>query len=190
MRNVDEWVVEWLIATQAKLDGHSLESELRQILTEAALAKKREIADEMRAGLAELSRSKRCSSPMLPKSSARTGIVAGDRRRRQCRRQVVLARSWLGCRPGAHGWPKPAICSRSHPAGSPLAITRRVCTAEATAEISMTRCNDWLRHLRAEAVSVLPEHDLLEDAVGWPRKSAIPCRIATIWRRRESWTLR
>jgi len=50
IRNVDDWVVEWH-RTQAKLDGKTLETKLRQILTEAALAKKRAIADEMRAGL-------------------------------------------------------------------------------------------------------------------------------------------
>lgn len=45
------------------------------------------------------------------------------------------------------------------------AITRRVCTGEATAEVTMTRCNNWLRHLRAGAVTVLPEHEILDDAV-------------------------
>jgi plasmid stability protein len=50
IRNVDDWVVEWH-RTQAKLDGKTLETELRQILTESALAKKREIADEMRVDL-------------------------------------------------------------------------------------------------------------------------------------------
>jgi antitoxin FitA len=50
IRNVDDWVVEWH-RTQAKLDGKTLETELRQILTDAALAKKRAIADEMRVSL-------------------------------------------------------------------------------------------------------------------------------------------
>ena len=50
IRNVDDWVVEWH-RTQAKLDGKTLETELRQILTDAALAKKRAIADEMRVNL-------------------------------------------------------------------------------------------------------------------------------------------
>ncbi len=53
IRNLDPWVVEWH-RHQAKLDGRSLENELRQVLTEAALAKKHAIADEMRAGLEEL----------------------------------------------------------------------------------------------------------------------------------------
>jgi plasmid stability protein len=50
IRNVDDWVVE-LHRHQAKLDGRSLESELRQILTDAAVAKKRVIAEEMRGQL-------------------------------------------------------------------------------------------------------------------------------------------
>lgn len=45
------------------------------------------------------------------------------------------------------------------------AITRRVRNGEATAEVSMTRCDNWLRHLRAGAVKVLPEQDILDDAV-------------------------
>ena len=45
------------------------------------------------------------------------------------------------------------------------AITRRVRTGEASAEVTMTRCNNWLRHLRAGAVTVLPEHEILDDAV-------------------------
>jgi plasmid stability protein len=53
VRNVDEWVVEWH-RHQAKLEGKSLESELRQVLTEAALAKRRALAEEMRAGLEDL----------------------------------------------------------------------------------------------------------------------------------------
>ena len=53
IRNLDDWVVEWH-RHQAKVDGRSLENELRQVITEAALANKRKIADEMRAGLAEL----------------------------------------------------------------------------------------------------------------------------------------
>ena len=53
-----EFVVpEDLVDERVKLtqrDGRSLESELRQVLTEAALAKKRAIAAEMRVGLEEL----------------------------------------------------------------------------------------------------------------------------------------
>ncbi len=53
IRHLDDWVVEWH-RHQAKVDGRSLESELRQVITDAALANKRAIVDEMRAGLAEL----------------------------------------------------------------------------------------------------------------------------------------
>src|SRR4051812_15784178 len=52
IRNVDDWVVEWH-RTQAKRDGKSLECELREILTASALASKRALADELRAGLDE-----------------------------------------------------------------------------------------------------------------------------------------
>jgi plasmid stability protein len=50
VRNLDSWVVAWFRA-QAKHHGKSLEGELRRVLTEAALAKKRAIADEMRSHL-------------------------------------------------------------------------------------------------------------------------------------------
>jgi hypothetical protein len=50
IRNVEDWAVEWH-PHQAKLAGRSLQSELRDIITEAARAKKRAIAEEMRAGL-------------------------------------------------------------------------------------------------------------------------------------------
>lgn len=53
IRNVDDWVVEWH-RTRAKRDGKTLEGELRQILTDSALASKRALADELRAGLDEL----------------------------------------------------------------------------------------------------------------------------------------
>jgi plasmid stability protein len=53
IRNVDDWVVEWH-RHQAKRDGRSLENELRQVLTEAALAKKRAIVTEMRVSLEKL----------------------------------------------------------------------------------------------------------------------------------------
>ena len=42
------------IGHQAKRKGHSLETELRQVITDAALATKHAIAQEMRAGLDEL----------------------------------------------------------------------------------------------------------------------------------------
>ncbi len=50
IRHVDDWVIEWH-KTQAKLDGKTLETELRQVLTAAALERKRAIAQEMRASL-------------------------------------------------------------------------------------------------------------------------------------------
>lgn len=46
------------------------------------------------------------------------------------------------------------------------ALTRRVRTTDATAEESLSRCQTWLRHLHAGAVSLVPEHDILEEAVG------------------------
>ncbi|WP_422929685.1 FitA-like ribbon-helix-helix domain-containing protein [Singulisphaera sp. PoT] len=52
IRNVDDWVVEWL-RTQAKREGKTLEGELRQILTDSALAGKRALAAELRDGLDE-----------------------------------------------------------------------------------------------------------------------------------------
>jgi plasmid stability protein len=53
IRNVDDWVVE-LHRNRAKLGGRSLENELRQILTDAALAKKQALAAELRSGVDEL----------------------------------------------------------------------------------------------------------------------------------------
>jgi plasmid stability protein len=53
IRKIEDWVVEWH-RRQAKAAGRSMESELRQVITDAALANKRTIANEMRAGLAEL----------------------------------------------------------------------------------------------------------------------------------------
>lgn len=53
IRNVEEWVVEWH-RQQAKRDGQTLESELREVLTQAAIARKRSIAEEMRADLDRL----------------------------------------------------------------------------------------------------------------------------------------
>jgi plasmid stability protein len=74
IRNVDDWVVE-LHRHQAKLDGRSLESELRQVLTDAAAAKKRAIADEMRGQLSEL----RAKYGTLSDSAA---LIREDRDRR------------------------------------------------------------------------------------------------------------
>jgi plasmid stability protein len=50
VRKLDDWVVSWFRA-QAKHHGSSLEGELRRVLTEAALAKKRAITDDMRSQL-------------------------------------------------------------------------------------------------------------------------------------------
>lgn len=50
VRKIDDWVVGWF-RSQAKQHGRSLEGELRQTLTDAALAKKRAIAAEMRTQL-------------------------------------------------------------------------------------------------------------------------------------------
>jgi len=47
VRKIDDWVVGWF-RSQAKQHGRSLEGELRQTLTDAALAKKQAIAAEMR----------------------------------------------------------------------------------------------------------------------------------------------
>lgn len=47
---LDDWLVSWF-RSQAKQHGTSLEEELRQTLTDAALAKKRAIATEMRTEL-------------------------------------------------------------------------------------------------------------------------------------------
>ena len=55
IRNVDEWVVEWH-RQKAKRTGRSLESELRDLLTTAALERKRAITDQMRADMEELRR--------------------------------------------------------------------------------------------------------------------------------------
>ena len=89
-RNIDDWVVEWH-RHQAKVDGRSLENELRQVITDAVL-NKRKIADEMRRD------SRNCLKVRdicgQPKSSVRTGIVADDRGRCQCSCQVVFARDW------------------------------------------------------------------------------------------------
>ena len=48
VRNVESWVVEWH-RQQAKLNGKSLEAELRNVLTQAALAKKQALAEEFRS---------------------------------------------------------------------------------------------------------------------------------------------
>ena len=45
------------------------------------------------------------------------------------------------------------------------ALTRRVRTREATVAETESRCQDWRRHLHAGAVSLVPESELLEDAV-------------------------
>jgi antitoxin FitA len=50
VRKLEDWVIGWF-RTQAKQHGRSLEGELREVLTDAALAKKRAIASEMRVQL-------------------------------------------------------------------------------------------------------------------------------------------
>jgi predicted nucleic acid-binding protein len=45
------------------------------------------------------------------------------------------------------------------------AITRRVRTGEATVEESEQRCQHWRRHLHAGAVTLIPEDELLDEAV-------------------------
>jgi predicted nucleic acid-binding protein len=62
-------------------------------------------------------------------------------------------------------------------AGSPLvapelirmevlaAITRRVRTGEATVTETEKRCGDWRRHLRDGAVTLVPEPEMLDEAV-------------------------
>jgi predicted nucleic acid-binding protein len=46
------------------------------------------------------------------------------------------------------------------------AITRRVRSGESTAEEARSRCDDWFRHLRAGAVSLVPEAELIDEAIG------------------------
>jgi len=74
IRNVDEWVVE-SHRQRAKREGRSLENELRDILTQAALDRKRAIAAEMRADLDEL----RAKYGQFPDSAV---AVREDRERR------------------------------------------------------------------------------------------------------------
>jgi plasmid stability protein len=74
IRNVDDWVVEWH-RQNAKREGHSLESQLRDILTEAALAHKRAIAEDMRIDLDKL----RAKHGLFPDSAP---AIRDDRERR------------------------------------------------------------------------------------------------------------
>ena len=53
IRKVEDWVLDSL-RRQAKLQGKSLENELRDILTATAVAKRQAIVEEMRVGLKEL----------------------------------------------------------------------------------------------------------------------------------------
>lgn len=53
VRKLDDWVV-GLFRTQAKRHARSLESELRQTLTEVALRRKQEISAKLRADLDRL----------------------------------------------------------------------------------------------------------------------------------------
>ena len=45
------------------------------------------------------------------------------------------------------------------------ALTRRVRTREATVEETEKRCKDWRRHLHAGAVTLIPESEILDEAV-------------------------
>jgi plasmid stability protein len=53
VRKLEDWVVRWF-RTQAKQHGTSLEGELRQVLTDAALRRKREIVSQLRADLKQM----------------------------------------------------------------------------------------------------------------------------------------
>lgn len=53
IRNLENWVVEWH-RQAAKRYGRSLEGQLRELLTAAVLERKRQMAESMRADLAEL----------------------------------------------------------------------------------------------------------------------------------------
>jgi plasmid stability protein len=50
VRKLEDWVVGWF-RSQAKNHGRSLEGELRQVLTDAALRRKQEVGAELRADL-------------------------------------------------------------------------------------------------------------------------------------------
>jgi len=50
VRKLDDWVVGWF-RSQAKHHGRSLEGELREVLTEAAMRRKQEVSAELRADL-------------------------------------------------------------------------------------------------------------------------------------------
>jgi predicted nucleic acid-binding protein len=45
------------------------------------------------------------------------------------------------------------------------AIARRVRTGEATGEEAGSRCRNWLRHLRTGIVTLVPERELLDEAL-------------------------
>jgi predicted nucleic acid-binding protein len=45
------------------------------------------------------------------------------------------------------------------------ALTRRVRTREATVTETEKRCQDWRRHLHAGAVTLIPESEILDEAV-------------------------
>jgi plasmid stability protein len=53
IRKLDDWVVSWL-RTQARQHGRSLEGELRQLVTESVLLRKKQIGEELRNDLKEL----------------------------------------------------------------------------------------------------------------------------------------
>ncbi len=45
------------------------------------------------------------------------------------------------------------------------ALARRVRTGDATQDETQSRCQNWLRHLHAGAVSLVPEQEILDDAL-------------------------
>lgn len=45
------------------------------------------------------------------------------------------------------------------------ALTRRVRTGEASPAETLPRCQEWLRHLHMGALSLVPEHEILDEAI-------------------------
>lgn len=45
------------------------------------------------------------------------------------------------------------------------ALTRRVRTGEAKPDETRSRCESWLRHAHSGALSLVPEHEILDDAL-------------------------
>src|SRR5262249_38625798 len=53
VRKLDQWIVDWFRG-QAARHGHSLEQELRNLLTDSVVQRRQALADQLRAGLNEL----------------------------------------------------------------------------------------------------------------------------------------